>query len=71
MKTNVGGPDRAIRGTISIMGFSLTAAGVVPGGADLVVLGISTILMLTALSGICPLYLIKGTDTLAWRESGH
>jgi hypothetical protein len=63
MKKNMGTIDRIARAVIATVIFSLWLAGVLKGLPAIILLIIAAILVLTAIIGICPLYLPFGFST--------
>ncbi len=64
MKKNLGTTDRIIRVFAAVILMALFAGGIVPGVWGIVSIVFGVILLVTSLSGFCPLYLPLGLDTL-------
>ena len=63
MKKNMGSADRIIRVIIAALMAVLFFTNVVSGTLGIVLLVLAAILLLTGLTGICPLYLPFGLST--------
>lgn len=69
LKRNEGISDRVIR---FIVGAALAIMGLIYGLSGVVAIfafGIASVLMVTALVGICPLYSVFGVNTCALKKS--
>jgi hypothetical protein len=63
MKKNVGTIDKVVRILISVAVISLYFTHVLSGTAGIILLVVSGILVITAFTGLCPLYLLLGLNT--------
>ena len=63
MKKNMGGADRIIRIVITAIVGILYFTGVIQGTLAYVLLGLSTIFLVTSFISFCPLYAIFGLNT--------
>jgi hypothetical protein len=63
MKLNIGTADKVIRIVLAVLCASLYFTNAVTGTAGLVLLAVGAILLLTAMVGVCPLYLLLGIKT--------
>jgi hypothetical protein len=63
MKKNMGTADRIIRVLIAAVIAVLYLTGIITGTVGVVLLAVGVIFVLTALLGICPLYLLFGIRT--------
>ncbi len=69
MKTNIGNTDKIVRLVIALILGGLYFAEIVTGTLGIVLLVIAAIMVLTALSGFCPLYALLGMNTCEQKES--
>jgi hypothetical protein len=69
MKNNVGNTDKIIRLIIALVLGGLYFAEIVTGALGIVLLIIAAVMVLTALSGFCPLYTLIGMNTCEHKES--
>lgn len=69
MKNNVGNTDKIIRLIIALVLGGLYFAEIVTGALGIVLLIIAAVMVLTALSGFCPLYTLIGMNTCKHKES--
>ncbi|HNW98901.1 MAG TPA: DUF2892 domain-containing protein [Bacteroidales bacterium] len=67
MKKNMGSTDRIIRSLVAIILAILIITGVLSGIAAIILGILSAILMVTAILGFCPLYILFGLHTLRTR----
>ena len=58
MKNNIALWDRVLRALVGIALAVLNFSGIVTGALGIVFLVISTVFLLTAMLGVCPLYLL-------------
>ena len=65
MKTNVGGIDKILRIVVGIVLVSMAALGVVGAWG-----WIGVVPLLTGVFGVCPAYLLLGTNTCTVKKSG-
>ena len=63
MKTNMGNVDRVIRVIIFVVMVTLLMLNVIEGTLGYVLVGISSVLLVTSLINFCPLYKIFGIST--------
>ena len=63
MKKNMGVTDRLIRSGIAVLLAVLYATGVVVGLWGIAIIILASIMLLTAVAGICPLYGVFGVNT--------
>ena len=63
MKKNLGGFDKVIRFTLGIIGGLLVYYEVIDGPLSFIVLVAVAILLLTSLTGFCPLYGLLGINS--------
>jgi hypothetical protein len=63
MKTNMGNVDRVIRVIIFVVMVTLLMLNVIEGTLGYVLMGISSVLLVTSLINFCPLYKIFGIST--------
>ncbi|AXT59520.1 DUF2892 domain-containing protein [Aquimarina sp. AD10] len=63
MKKNMGGLDRIIRLFVAAIVGVLYYTGVIQGTLAYVLLGLSTIFVLTSFISFCPLYALVGLNT--------
>jgi hypothetical protein len=69
MKTNIGNTDKIVRLVIALILGGVYFAEIVTGTLGIVLLVIAAIMVLTALSGFCPLYALLGMNTCEQKES--
>jgi hypothetical protein len=69
MKTNIGNTDKIVRLVVALILGGLYFAEIVTGTLGIVLLVIAAIMVLTALSGFCPLYALLGMNTCEQKES--
>jgi hypothetical protein len=63
MKTNVGSVDKIVRFLIAVLMSVLYFTGTVSGVLGYVALAVGAIMLLTAVVGTCPLYMLFGINT--------
>lgn len=63
MLKNIGAPDRVIRILIAVAVAVLYFTGVISGTAGIILLVLGAVLLITAIAGVCPLYLLFGLRT--------
>lgn len=63
MKKNVGNLDRMVRIAAAIIVAAVYSAGIISGTLAYVLLGVSAVLLLTAVISFCPLYTLLGINT--------
>jgi hypothetical protein len=68
MKNNVGNTDKIIRLAIALVIGGLYFGEIVTGTLGIVLLVIAVVLIITALSGFCPLYAALGMNTCERKE---
>ena len=64
MKTNEGKVDRLIRGAGGAVLVGLAVAAGVTEVAGILMIAVAAVLLLTAISGFCPLYRVFGVSTV-------
>lgn len=69
MKNNVGNTDKIIRLIIALVLGGLYFAEIVTGALGIVLLILAAVMILTALSGFCPLYTLFGLNTCEQEKS--
>lgn len=69
MKNNVGNNDKIVRLVIALLLGGLYFAEIVSGTLGIALLVIAAIMIITALSGFCPLYTLFGVNTCEQKES--
>lgn len=69
MKNNVGNNDKIVRLVIALLLGGLYFAEIVSGTLGIALLVIAAIMIITALSGFCPLYTLLGVNTCEQKES--
>lgn len=69
MKNNVGNNDKIVRLVIALLLGGLYFAEIVSGTLGIALLVIAAIMIITALSGFCPLYMLFGVNTCEQKES--
>jgi hypothetical protein len=65
MKKNIGTIDKAVRLVVAAIILLLYFTNVISGTLALVLIVMAMILTLTSLIGICPLYMLFGTNTIS------
>ena len=70
MKKNMGNTDRIIRVIIAVLIAALYFAEMITGTVAVVLLVIGGIIVLTSLTGFCPLYALFGLNT-RHKTTGH
>ncbi len=68
MKKNVGSVDKVIRFIIAIVAVYVAYKGMVASPWDYVLYAVGAIMVLTALSGRCPIFSIFGLNTCKVKE---
>ncbi len=68
MKKNVGSVDKVIRFIIAIVAVYIAYQGMVASPWDYVLYAVGAIMVLTALSGRCPIFSILGLNTCKVKE---
>ncbi len=63
MKRNMGGVDKLIRFVLAIIGGLLTYYEIITGPLSYILLAAVAVLLLTSLTGFCPLYGALGINT--------
>ncbi|HLP75255.1 MAG TPA: DUF2892 domain-containing protein [Bacteroidales bacterium] len=63
MLKNIGSPDRIIRILIAVAIAVLYFTNVITGTLGIVLLALAGVLLITAVAGICPLYMLFGLRT--------
>lgn len=63
MKKNMGVADRTIRIIIAVVAAALYFTGAISGTLGIVLMVLAVVFVLTAMAGICPLYLPMGIST--------
>jgi hypothetical protein len=69
MKNNVGNTDKIVRLVVALILGGLYFGEVVTGTLGLVFLVIAAVMIITSLSGFCPLYALFGMNTCERKES--
>ena len=69
MKTNIGNTDKIVRLVVALILGGLYFAEIITGTLGIVLLVIAASMVLTALSGFCPLYALFGMNTCEQKES--
>lgn len=70
MKSNLSFIDKATRIALALVIVVLYLAGVIDGTIAIVLSGLSAVLILTSVTGFCPLYRIFGISTLRYKSQG-
>jgi len=68
MKKNVGSIDKIIRYIIAIIAIYVAYTGMVVSPWNYVLYGVAALMVLTALTGSCPLFSILGVSTCKMKE---
>lgn len=63
MRTNVGTSDRLVRFLLAALLIGLSVGGVIGGALGWTAFGLGVVLVITALTRVCPLYLPFGIRT--------
>jgi hypothetical protein len=63
MLKNIGAPDRVIRILIAVAVAVLYFTGVISGTTGIILLVLGAVLFITAVVGVCPLYMLFGLRT--------
>lgn len=64
MKKNVGTVDRVVRAIFAVVVAILYFSGSISGTAAVILSVLAVILLLTSISGVCPLYGLLGISTM-------
>lgn len=64
MKRNMSNLDRIIRAIVAVLFAYLYFGGIVTGGLGIVLVVVGAVLLLTAIIGFCPLYVLFKISTL-------
>ncbi|WP_306642398.1 YgaP family membrane protein [Sanyastnella coralliicola] len=68
MKENVGSIDRIVRVLIAILASMMYFSGLVSGILGYIVLAVGGIMLLTSITGVCPIYKMFGMSTCKRRK---
>jgi hypothetical protein len=69
MKKNAGTFDRIVRATMALSVLFLYYNRIVADGAAIIILVVSAIMVLTSLTGVCPLYSVLSISTCPSRKT--
>lgn len=64
MKKNVGNTDKIVRYIIAIVALWLAYSGQVDNPWNIILYAVAVIMIMTALSSTCPIWLVTGMNTL-------